>query len=43
MSDRPLRHFIGLDIAPFQEFTALAVLERPWISLGESANLRRPV
>jgi hypothetical protein len=41
MSD--VRHFIGLDLGPIHEFTALAVLERPRLYPWSSWQERRPV
>jgi hypothetical protein len=41
MSD--VRHFIGLDLGPIHEFTALAVLERPLLYPWSSWPDRRPV
>ncbi len=42
MSQRDDRHFVGLDLGPPQEFTALAVLERPQVSLHDPPQRRRP-
>jgi hypothetical protein len=36
-------HFVGLDLGQAQDFTALAVLERPFVNLNTPPTQRRPV
>jgi hypothetical protein len=42
MSDRAMRHFLRLDLGQAHEFTALAVLERPVVTLHDPRGWRRP-
>jgi hypothetical protein len=42
MNDRAQRHFLGIDLGQAHEFTALAVLERPLITLRDPRGGRRP-
>ena len=42
MSNQRVRHFIGLDLAQTHEFTALAILERPEVTLHTPTSQRRP-
>jgi len=37
------RFFVGLDLGQAQDFTALAVLERPWVRWNDAPARRRPV
>jgi hypothetical protein len=42
MSTKDNRFFVGLDLGQAQDYTALVVLERPWVSLQAPPHMRRP-
>jgi hypothetical protein len=42
MNNRPMQHFVGLDLGQSNHFTALAVLERPLVHPYDPPEQRRP-